>query len=102
MGRLLAYLFDLIAVYLVGRLLSRTFRQGFGTAHGGPGSGQASPPAGSRPGGQAVPGEMVRDPVCGMFVSTELTHRLNEAGRTLHFCSQECLERYQKVGAGAQ
>ena len=41
-------------------------------------------------------GKMVRDPVCGMFVSTELSHQLTEQGQTLHFCSRECLERYQK------
>jgi|ERR1039458_4405923 YHS domain-containing protein len=41
-------------------------------------------------------GEMVRDPVCGMFVSTELSHQLGRGGDTLHFCSRECLEKYQK------
>ncbi len=101
MARLLAYLFDLIVVYIVGRLLSRTFQQLFGTTHG-PVSGSATrPPAGSRSGSETIRGQVVRDPVCGMFVSTELSHRLNEAGQTLHFCSQECLERYQKAGAMA-
>jgi YHS domain-containing protein len=41
-------------------------------------------------------GEMVRDPVCGMFVSTELSQRLGRGAQTLHFCSRECLEKYQK------
>jgi YHS domain-containing protein len=41
-------------------------------------------------------GEMARDPVCGMFVSTELSHRLKRDTETLHFCSHECLEKYQK------
>jgi len=41
-------------------------------------------------------GEMARDPVCGMFVSTELSHRLKWKGQTLHFCSAECLESYQR------
>ena len=40
-------------------------------------------------------GEMVRDPVCGMFVATELSqHR--RGGETVHFCSRECMEKYQK------
>ena len=41
-------------------------------------------------------GETARDPVCGMFVSTELSHQLRRGTDTLHFCSRECLERYQK------
>jgi len=41
---------------------------------------------------------MARDPVCGMFVSTQLSHRLNEGGRTFHFCSDECLKRYRESG----
>ena len=39
---------------------------------------------------------MARDPVCGMFVSTELSHQLRRGTDTLHFCSRECLEKYQK------
>ncbi len=41
-------------------------------------------------------GEMARDPVCGMFVSTELSQQLRRGTDTLHFCSRECLEKYQK------
>jgi YHS domain-containing protein len=43
-------------------------------------------------------GEMARDPVCGMFVSTEVSQQLRRGGDTLHFCSRECLEKYQKDG----
>jgi YHS domain-containing protein len=41
-------------------------------------------------------GEMARDPVCGMFVSTELSQQLRRGSDTLHFCSHQCLEKYQK------
>ena len=41
-------------------------------------------------------GEMARDPVCGMFVSTELSQQLRRGSDTLHFCSRQCLEKYQK------
>jgi YHS domain-containing protein len=55
------------------------------------GGGVATPPS-------AAPhrGEMARDPVCGMFVSTELSQQLRRGTDTLHFCSRECLEKYQK------
>jgi YHS domain-containing protein len=41
-------------------------------------------------------GEMARDPLCGIFVSTELSHQLKWGSDTLHFCSLECLEKFQK------
>ena len=41
-------------------------------------------------------GEMVRDPVCGMFVATELSLQLRQGKETLHFCSRECLEKFKK------
>jgi YHS domain-containing protein len=41
-------------------------------------------------------GEMARDPVCGMFVATELSQQLRRGADTLHFCSRECLEKFQK------
>jgi YHS domain-containing protein len=46
-----------------------------------------------------IEGETARDPVCGMFVSTDVSQRLTERGETLHFCSRECLERYRKESA---
>ena len=55
-----------------------------------------------RPGGAqkrtstASQGQMVRDPMCGMFVSTEVSHRLVEGGNVLHFCSESCKESYEK------
>jgi YHS domain-containing protein len=53
-------------------------------------------PTAPRPSASAHRGEMVRDPVCGMFVSTELSHQLRQGAETLHFCSRECLAKYQK------
>lgn len=41
-------------------------------------------------------GRTVRDPVCGMFVSTEVSHRLVRGGEVLHFCSKECMENYER------
>ncbi len=50
---------------------------------------------------EAARGRTARDPVCGMFVSTEVSHRLVQGNKTLHFCSQECLDRYEKKAASA-
>ena len=93
MLRLLAYLFDFIIVVVIVRLMNWIFR----TAFGNPQSRSSDPrSAGNRSNESATKGQTARDPVCGMFVSTELSHKLEEGGQTLHFCSQECLERYQK------
>jgi YHS domain-containing protein len=57
--------------------------------------GGAPPPSAAAP----HRGEMARDPVCGMFVSTELSHQLRQGKDTLHFCSRECLDKFQKESA---
>jgi YHS domain-containing protein len=98
MLRLLAYLFDLIVVVIIGRLLNWIIRTAFGTSQSQP----TRPGSTAGRGSESTPkGQTARDPVCGMFVSTELSHKLNDGGQTLHFCSQECLERYQKKPVGA-
>ena len=41
-------------------------------------------------------GEMVKDPVCGSFVSLEDSVRARDGEKTLHFCSYECRDKYLK------
>jgi len=41
------------------------------------------------------PKTLYRDPVCGTFVSSEISHSLLESGQTIHFCSAGCRDRYQ-------
>lgn len=40
--------------------------------------------------------ELVEDPVCGTFVPISSATTLSESGRTVYFCSRECLEKYRK------
>ncbi len=91
--RVLLYLFDVVVALVAGKLLGAAFQRLTG---GQRGHFQARPSAAPPPPHETRQGQTVRDPVCGMFVSTELSHRLTRDGRTLHFCSRECLERYQK------
>lgn len=37
---------------------------------------------------------LVRDPVCGIHVAEELAIPLGEGGEQVHFCSEECREKY--------
>jgi YHS domain-containing protein len=100
MGRLLSYLVDLIFVVVLSKVMGRAIGGFFGPSAprkaASPRQGEAWTPSGERV------GKTARDPVCNMFVSTDLSHRLVRGSETLHFCSRECLERYQKESANAQ
>jgi len=94
MGGLLLDILEFVALLLFLRALVRNLRSVFGGSH------VQFRVAGTRPGprpqSQPHAGETSRDPVCGMFVSTELPHRLRQGSETIYFCSPECLARYQK------
>jgi len=94
MLRFFLYLIDLVVLFFVLRRLLDVFvhlvrgrRVQFRTSTAGFDRGE---------GPRTIRGETARDPICGTFVSTELSHRLKQGDHTLHFCSPECLERYQK------
>jgi YHS domain-containing protein len=95
MGSLLSYFVELVFIIVVVKMLGRAMQ------------GLFRPPPSRREdhfaergnSSQVRIGKTERDPVCGMFVSTELSHRLVRGSETLHFCSHECLERYQKETA---
>jgi YHS domain-containing protein len=91
MGEFFGYLVDVIVLLAAVRMVYGALRQLFApkTATNGV-RGQGGAPTTANP-----QGEMARDPVCGMFVSTEVSHPLKWRGQTLHFCSNECLQKYQ-------
>ena len=37
----------------------------------------------------------IKDPVCGMQVAEDSPNHLEHAGQDYHFCSQQCLEKFQ-------
>jgi YHS domain-containing protein len=94
MGSFLFEILDFIvlALFIVGVLrkigsLFRPTQINIKTTAGAPSASRESTPHRA---------EMARDPVCGMFVSTELPHQLRHGKEVLHFCSEECLLRFQK------
>ncbi len=99
MVRLFLYLFEFLVAFLFAKTMRRLLLQVFGKSP----ARYRNQARGPQPENSQSPrsGEMVRDPVCGMFVSTELSQRLQQGTQTLHFCSRECLERYQKEIAHA-
>jgi len=92
-GRLLDALMDLVFLIGVVWTISQSVRSFWGRSKQGFGGVRNS---NSRRPQEPVGSRTVRDPVCGMFVSTEVSHRLVRGKETLHFCSEDCLERYQK------
>jgi YHS domain-containing protein len=46
----------------------------------------------------AEPRRLHRDPICGTYVSSEISHTLEVAGEILHFCSDGCREKYRRGG----
>jgi len=92
MGSLLSALVEWFFLVVAGRLLGEAF---FGSRRV---RGAARP---QETANRVRIGRTARDPVCGMFVSTELPHCLVRGSETLHFCSHECLERYQKETTNA-
>ncbi len=38
--------------------------------------------------------EMVRDPVCGIYIPAQEAVSVVKAGKTVHFCSDECRQRF--------
>jgi YHS domain-containing protein len=90
MGEFLGYLLDVIFLLATLRMVYGALRHLFVPRRPATeNQGRAAAPADN------MQGEMARDPVCGMFVSTEVSHRLKWGGETLHFCSAECLEKYK-------
>jgi YHS domain-containing protein len=61
----------------------------------------ASPagPAGRRPAAEPrKAGELKRDPVCGIYISTATSVKRNVGGEVVHFCSAQCSEKYGRGG----
>ena len=46
-------------------------------------------------------GEMVKDPICGAYISPESSLKVTQAGTTHYFCGQECRQEYlRRLQAG--
>jgi YHS domain-containing protein len=99
MSAILDYIFEFLVLMVLGKLLNSAFHRFFGGStvrFGMPGSGARPGQAAAGDARKTVEGTTARDPECGMFVSTELSHRLNWHGNVLHFCSDECLQNYRR------
>jgi YHS domain-containing protein len=60
-----------------------------------------SPNSVSRPASTPAPQQLHRDPLCGTFVSPDISFPLEHSGRLHHFCSAECRERFVQAQRAA-
>jgi uncharacterized protein len=44
--------------------------------------------------------QMVKDPVCGMYMDSRLAIRLNQRSEEFYFCSEECKQKYLHGSSG--
>jgi YHS domain-containing protein len=86
--RMLRYLFWILVVSWVVRLLGRTVSQ-MGTAGSEPRPNVDVPT-------DAVSRKLVRDPVCGIHLSEGLALPFEQGNETIYFCSAECRDKYLK------
>jgi YHS domain-containing protein len=77
-----------LLIYAAFFYLMMRFGCGAHMVHGHGGHGQAGHDGESSTGGAA------KDPVCGMTVEAGQGYSKNHEGRTLHFCSKKCLDKF--------
>jgi uncharacterized protein len=82
-----SFLLRVLAFVATLWFIKRLFRPGYRRNSRAPGSGATN----ERPQQQK---EMVKDPVCGMYMDPRLAIRLEEKGEHLFFCSEECRQKY--------
>ena len=73
-------------------LLARSFLRAFLA-----GSRRDRQSGGPAPGAPALQsgGDLKRDPVCGTYVSTAVSVKRTVKGQVVHFCSNECRDKYR-------
>jgi YHS domain-containing protein len=86
--------FFVILLFLLPLLLPAVralFRLADSLMSGGGSNPQAADPRASVP----RSGELKKDPVCGTYVSESSEYRTTLHGKTVYFCSESCLRRYE-------
>ena len=85
---ILRWVIGIIVIYLLYKLI----RKSFPAVGGKPGSARIQTPA--------VSEELVEDPLCHTYVPIGDAFRTEIDGKTVYFCSQKCLEQYEKSKTG--
>ncbi len=87
----LVAIFVVIAIVRVVVGMIVNFFKGLSTAPGE----RESPAASTGPGVPLSAGLLVKDPVCGTFVSVGTSLQKSVEGETFHFCSAACRDKFK-------
>ncbi len=49
---------------------------------------------------RTIEGHMVKDPECGIYVATDLAVTARSKDQTLHFCSEDCRDKFLQAAKG--
>jgi YHS domain-containing protein len=90
MKRFCRYVFGAMVTALLVWMVRKMFQRATGV-RGTNGRGAARP-AVAADGTKAL----FRDPVCGTYVAESISYLLTQGRENLHFCSRDCMERYQR------
>ena len=86
MGRLIAWVIEIVVVFVLARLVFRLF----GAAQ----NVYRRPPAPEPR--ERVGGTLVRDPHCGTYVPVSRALEARSGQETIYFCSTECRDAYKQ------
>jgi len=87
MGWLIRLVLFLIVLTLVRSLVARLFNPQGTQRRSRP----SRRPAGTK---HTIEGHMVKDPQCGIYVATDLAITAKSKNQTLHFCSEDCRDKF--------
>jgi uncharacterized protein len=88
---MIRYIILLLLIYIMYRLVRAVFF---------PKRKSIRYPSGGHSADQAID-EMVKDPVCGVYVPKREALRVSYGGETLYFCSPRCREQYLESKKGS-
>ncbi len=93
LGRIFRYLMWLIVTAGIAWVMKKAVDRASRTpSYGGPEPAHVPPTTAAK--------ELFRDPVCGTYVAEDISylyeHLYEQGKQTLHFCSRDCMEHYQR------
>ncbi|MFZ0638421.1 MAG: hypothetical protein WA020_06220 [Candidatus Acidiferrales bacterium] len=88
--RFLRYIFWVVVTASIAWFVKKAFQRAAGMPNAA-GDGPVEPTAPA-----AKTKALFRDPVCGTYVAEDISYLLEHGKETLHFCSRDCMEHYQR------
>jgi|SRR5215470_9188797 len=85
LGRMLRFLFWVVVIGWAVRLLGRAIGKAVAPKQAPRSTDQVPVTGGKR---------LVKDPACGVYMAEEVALPLEANGEVLHFCSEECRQKY--------